>query len=660
MANLSDKDRDKIIKLLAEGRDLPTLFQQKLFESGEVDYVEATKDYKLIYKGKTPEARVIAETPAAPFQEIRSFNKDNPFGDNWANMLIFGDNLYALKTIYEDQRGANKLGTKNKIKLIYIDPPFATKQDFMKDREKAYRDKVIGAEFIEFLRKRLILMREILADDGTIYVHLDWRKGHYIKAVLDEIFGEHNFLNHIAWCYKEREISYRQYNAKHDYILFYSKNKNNGYTFNWKEAAQKYSAGSIAKYNLIDEDERAFQIRGGGGHLTGKQGLPLEYEKKYPDWVYRDYLDEKEGIAPRDWWSDIPFANRAGFERKVTGNYPNQKSEKLLERIIKVSSKSNDIVLDAFMGSGTTLAVAEKLERRWIGMDCGKLAVYTAQKRLLNLTTQIGSTQIDERRDYERVEDFDAHSKSGARGLFMIYEKARAGDLDITDDFLISFGKFINTYIAGRNEETFSLVCPQNKFKVKELKVIENNPSEDNAPLYDGESAGQKVVKIDRVKFLVSFVKPKEKNKETEHLKAKHFKLLNAGTYDNELILRMDWEQYKPFVAQLFNVRLSPHKIKAFEVDGYIDTYSTYIWNYPDNKTLEIDEEYVNDFHKALGGRGGDKFYVVAPINAMRFMQDEIKKGDTTCKDASKIDPLDSTNFDPTLGTFFYNISTAL
>src|SRR3989339_658653 len=116
------------------------------------------------------------------------------FPDSWRNMLIFGDNLLALKTLYEDQRGPNKYGTKNKIKLIYIDPPFATKQDFMKDREKAYRDKIIGAQFIEFLRKRLLLLREVLADDGSIYVHLDYKKGHYIKNVLDEIFGEYNFL----------------------------------------------------------------------------------------------------------------------------------------------------------------------------------------------------------------------------------------------------------------------------------------------------------------------------------------------------------------------------------------------------------------------------------------------------------------------------------
>jgi site-specific DNA-methyltransferase (adenine-specific)/adenine-specific DNA-methyltransferase len=114
-------------------------------------------------------------------------------------MLIFGDNLLALKAIYEDQQGKNIYKTKNKIKLIYIDPPFSTKQDFMKDREKVYRDKIIGTQFIEFLRKRLILLREILAENGSVYVHLDLKKGHYIKTILDEVFGENNFRNEIIW-----------------------------------------------------------------------------------------------------------------------------------------------------------------------------------------------------------------------------------------------------------------------------------------------------------------------------------------------------------------------------------------------------------------------------------------------------------------------------
>ncbi len=197
--NLSDKDKAIIIQCIEEGRPLPDFYKQKLFASDGTEFTEATKDYKLVYQGKARKEDIIANTPAAPLQKIRNFNSDQPFAEDWRNMLIFGDNLLALKAIYEDQQGPNIYKTKNKIKLVYIDPPFATKQDFMKDREKAYRDKIIGAQFIEFLRKRLIFLREILADDGSIYVHLDQKKGHYIKAVLDEIFGEHNFKGELIW-----------------------------------------------------------------------------------------------------------------------------------------------------------------------------------------------------------------------------------------------------------------------------------------------------------------------------------------------------------------------------------------------------------------------------------------------------------------------------
>ena len=440
---LTEQEKRKIIELIQAGKTIPAIYKSKLFDSGDSEFIEATKDYRLVYKGKTRKEDIIAGTPIAPFQKVRSFNSDNPFDDDWRNMLIFGDNLLALKTLYDDQRNENRYKTKNRIKLIYIDPPFATKQDFMKDREKAYRDKIIGAQFIEFLRKRLILMREILADDGSIYVHLDWKKGHYIKAIMDEIFGEHNFLNHISWCYKEREIATRQYNQKQDYILFYSKNKSSEYTFNYQDITLEYSIGTLGKYTLIDENGRKFQIRGKGGDYTGKQGLSLEIEEKYPELVYRDYLDKKIGILPRDWWADISFVNRAGTERRITNAYPTQKPEQLLERVLKASSKENDIILDAFAGSGTTLAVTEKLNRRWIGMDCGKLAIYTIQKRMLNLTTRIGSAKTDDRRDYERVDDFKDHSKN-SRGLFFVYEKARKGDLVITDTFLKNLAGFIS------------------------------------------------------------------------------------------------------------------------------------------------------------------------------------------------------------------------
>ncbi len=372
MTKISQKHRDRIIEILSNGSELPLDYKNVLFPPEK-------KEYELVYEGKEREEDIIADTMAVPLQPIKTFGENRK---DWTNKLIFGDNLQAMKALLDDPN------VKGKVKMIYIDPPFATKHDFKGSQDqKAYQDKIAGARFVEFIRKRLILFRELLDDQGSIYVHLDQRKGHYIKAIMDEVFGENNFLNDISWCYKEREMSKTQWNEKHDHILFYR--KKSGQTFNWQSVTMEYSEGSKKKYSLKDENGRLFQIRGKGGDYTGKQQLPLEVEKKHPELVYRDYWDEKVGVLARDWWADIPFVNRAGAERT---NYPTQKPEGLLERIINASSNKGDIVFDAFAGSGTTLAVAEKLGRKWIGIDCGKLAIYTIQKRLLNLKREIGNT----------------------------------------------------------------------------------------------------------------------------------------------------------------------------------------------------------------------------------------------------------------------------
>ncbi len=592
---LTDSEKQKIIEMIQAGKALPAVYKSKLFDSEDSEFIEATKDYKLVYKGKARKEDIIACTPVAPFQKVRSFNSDNPFDDDWRNMLIFGDNLLALKTLYDDQRGENKYRTKNRIKLIYIDPPFATKQDFMKDREKAYRDKIIGSQFIEFLRKRLILMREILADDGSVYVHLDWKKGHYIKAIMDEIFGEHNFVNHIAWCYETAGKSKSSYSRKHDYILFYRK----------KDGC------------FIDLTKSTIPRKRGKHMVVGIDEDGREYEEKIDRAtrkVYRWYFDQ--GRLPLDYWLDISFLNREAKERTT---YPTQKPEKLVDRIISVSSQANDIVLDAFAGSGTTLAVAEKLNRRWIGMDSGKLAIYTIQKRMLNLTTQIGPSKNDDRRDYERVDDFEAHSKN-SRGLFFVYEKTRKGDLVITDGFLKNLADLISNNLSGNKEQPFSLVCPEDKFKLHKLKTVGNE---------DGK-AGEKIVTVGKIKFLISFIHPKEKTEKEKPLKAKEFTLYNAGIYDNKQILNMDWVHYKPFVTQLFGVRPEPHKIHGFMADGYIGIHSVYIWDYPNQKNLVLDTGYVKTLHTVLGGKAGNKFYVIAPILSMGFMEDEIPINGTT------------------------------
>ena len=212
---LSKKDRETLIKLLKEGKDIPSKYRDILCGKEE-----AQKEYELVYAGKLREEDIIADTMAAPLQEVRTFNSNNKYDDNWTNKLIFGDNLMVLKNLYEDP------SIKGKVKLIYIDPPFATKQDFMQDEEKAYKDKVIGSKFLEFTRKRLIYLKEILSNNGSIYVHLDQKKGHYIKVLMDEIFDEPNFVNEIVWCYEghaEKETPY--FKKKHEVIYLYKKGR---------------------------------------------------------------------------------------------------------------------------------------------------------------------------------------------------------------------------------------------------------------------------------------------------------------------------------------------------------------------------------------------------------------------------------------------------
>lgn len=593
MSKLINKDREKLIELLQHEKPIPEIYKSKIFSSEDKEYIELTKEYQIIYKGKKRKEDIIADTPEAPLQEVRSFNTENTSDDGWRNMLIFGDNLMALKTIYEDQRGQNKLRTRNKIKLIYIDPPFATKQDFMKDREKAYRDKIIGAQFIEFLRKRLILLREVLADDGSIYVHLDWKKGHYIKAIMDEVFGEHNFVNEIVWSYGNSATKPdKGFPNKHNIIFLYSKDEG----FIYHEQLTTPARSLEVKFNYVDENGMRYYL----------------INKKYPDGKIekvRRYPPNPEGLAPVNSVWSIPFLQNNAKEKL---DYPTQKPEKLLERIINASSNKGDIVLDAFAGSGTTLAIAEKLGRRWIGMDCGKLAIYTIQKRMLNLTTQIGSAKNDERNIYERVDDIDEHLKN-SRGLFIVNEKARKGEIEITDGFIDDLHNIVSRV---QKDGEFSLICQEDKFKVHSLKSKE-------------DEEGRKIIKKGNITYVISFIEPKEKAEKEKPLKTKAFTLFNAGVYDNNAILNLDWIRYREFVIKLFEVREEGHKINGFGVDGYIGVHSAYVWDYPNHKKLKLDEGYVESLHKTLGGKAGDKFYLIAPVISFSFMMDEIKHGNT-------------------------------
>jgi len=306
----------------------------------------------LTYKGKIPKEQVLSvgeEPQGVPFQVEKIFGEKT--SGEWQNLLIFGDNFQVLKTMFDNNDELIKNKVKSKIKLIYIDPPFATQDEFQnKDGAKAYNDKVKGAEFIEFIRQRLILAREVLANDGSIYIHLDSKMVHYIKIVMDEIFGKNGFRNAIIWHYGGRMMhNVSQYNRKYDVILFYTKSTSD-YFFSLPKDNVDFEKYAKRRHEKIHIDENGYRY--------------LLAPDADMDRTIRQYEHEivERGRAVDDVW-DIRYIRGNAKER--TG-YPTQKPEELLERIIRASSKENDIVMDFFAGSGTTLAVAEKLNRRWI------------------------------------------------------------------------------------------------------------------------------------------------------------------------------------------------------------------------------------------------------------------------------------------------------
>jgi len=219
MRKLSEQEIERILSFLKEGKPLPEDYRTILFDT--------KKEYELVYDGKEREEDILADTMAVPLQKVKTF-RNGKNDDGWTNMLIFGDNLQVLKTLLQmKQEGKlkNADGTPG-VRLVYIDPPFATKQEFRGSQDqKAYQDKIAGARFLEFLRKRLVFLRELLSEDGSIYVHLDQRKGHYIKAILDEVIGEHNFKNQIIWKKTNSPKSQAvEFGNQHDIIFLYAKN----------------------------------------------------------------------------------------------------------------------------------------------------------------------------------------------------------------------------------------------------------------------------------------------------------------------------------------------------------------------------------------------------------------------------------------------------
>tara|TARA_A100001011_G_scaffold399346_1_gene507559 strand:+ start:1470 stop:3509 length:2040 start_codon:yes stop_codon:yes gene_type:complete len=369
---LTDNDKREIVQLIQDNKPLPDKYRFLLFKGRE--------EIELLWNGKDNSITNIE----LPFQIIEHVDEPrneeeiklqgNLFDESgrqlsgWSNKLIWGNNNLILSSLINGPM-SKEIEDNGGLKLVYIDPPFNVGDDFNvkinvdeenkfeKRRnfleEIAYRDTWgEGSDsFISMLYERLQLIKQLLSEDGSIFVHCDYRVNSLIRLILDEIFGEGKFINEIIWTYTSGGKSTKSFGKKHDTIYWYSKSDN--YEFNIDDVRIPYSEKTLQNYK------------------PGLKGSTYTGDVK---------INEK-GKIPEDYW-DISIASKS---LKENLNYPTQKPEKLLERIIKCASSENDLIADFFCGSGTTLAVAEKLNRKWIGTDLGKFAIHTSKKRLIQV-----------------------------------------------------------------------------------------------------------------------------------------------------------------------------------------------------------------------------------------------------------------------------------
>lgn len=355
------------------------------------------------YENKKDEKDILEKTLKADLKVIS--------GKGSKNKLIHADNLSALKALLDDYSG--------KVDLIYIDPPFATNGHFKigaerantisssQDDQIAYSDTLLGDDFLEFLRERLILLRELMSDKGSIYLHIDYKIGHYVKIIMDEVFGIKNFRNDITRikC-NPKNFQRKAYGNIKDLILFYSRSENP----TWNNPKSPYSEDDISRlFKKIDKDNRKYTtipLHAPGETVTGNTGMawrgvnppsgrhwrsdPAILEEwdnlGLVEWSANGvprkkiFIDERDGKKTQDIWE---------FKDPQYPEYPTEKNINLLKFIIGASSNEGDLVLDCFCGSGTTLVAAQELNRNWIGIDRSEPAIRVVQKKINNIKSDL-------------------------------------------------------------------------------------------------------------------------------------------------------------------------------------------------------------------------------------------------------------------------------
>ena len=404
MAKLNEQEQQEVIRFLEAGKPLPDKYRFLLFDD--------KREVELVWNGKTGDVCNVV----LPFQTIEQI--DEPRSEKemklqpdlfspgsgrqqtgWTNKLIWGDNKLILSSLKNGPL-REEIEKQGGIKLIYIDPPFDVGADFSMDieigddtftkrpnilEELAYRDTWgRGSDsFLSMIYERLILMKDLLSDSGSIFVHCDWRLNALVRSILDEIFGSNNFKNEVIWCYRGMPSKVKKFSNKHDYIIYYTKSENNLFNVQYGKptdgSLKTFESGKRKGYNVnlskrmatvFDWDKYNEAVR--NGTLPGNLS-PVEFSGGEP--------------PLNDWWEDIKILGGPGNAERL--GYPTQKPESLIERIVKAVTNENDIVADFFCGSGTTAAVAEKLGRKWIASDLGKFGIHTTRKRLIGVQREL-------------------------------------------------------------------------------------------------------------------------------------------------------------------------------------------------------------------------------------------------------------------------------
>lgn len=408
---LSDAEKRDLIKLITEGKPLPEKYRFLLFQD--------KREVELVWNGKTREVSTVVlpfqslEHVDEPRRETNEWQAELDLYDirgrqlkGWTNKLIWGDNKLILSSL---KSGAlrQQIEEAGGLKLIYIDPPFDVGADFSMDLEIggetfhkepnileqiAYRDTWgRGADsFISMLYERLILMRDVLHDDGNIYVHTDWRVTSFVRAILEEIFGRDNYRGEIVWkrdaVGKGAKKLARHWPKTFDCILAFARSSSGPFNFIPADLSDK----QLKEFRYTNPDGRRFK-RTTLGDYSQASIARMETEgliyvsssgQKYKKYYLDEYTIQLDSI-----WTDIPgFGVASSSQERL--DYPTQKPEALLERILRASSNEGDLVADFFVGSGTTAAVAEKMGRKWIASDLGKFAINTTRKRLIQVQRQ--------------------------------------------------------------------------------------------------------------------------------------------------------------------------------------------------------------------------------------------------------------------------------